>query len=320
MRGYSPKLILGKQVHPLFRDNIDAVRSAPDFYKAAAYQSRWVVQQHSNSANPYYAKYMGDVANVLMESSAIYFHLQMKLDGTGFGATLGKLQLVAFVHGYASPRRVTMYVKRLVQDGRLAYLTDGQDRRIRRLIPCEPLIRTARQNIAGIVHATAMIWPQELSPEQGVIWPREGDGPWGAEEEAFFERLFLATGKIYLSGADPLRPFSDIRHFTSKDAGSFLLASLITGAMNDAGIPSPTIEFPLNYSEVAALTGVSRTHVRNVIEGAQQRGLIAGLEEGGRSMQVTEKLIDSFERHFASLLILTRNAALDATGRCTKSN
>ncbi len=52
--------------------------------------------------------------------------------------------------------------------------------------------------------------------------------------------------------------------------------------------------------------------MRNVIEGAQQRGLITDLGEGGRSLRLTPKLIDSIERYFASLMILTKTAALQA--------
>lgn len=311
MRGFSPNLILGKQVHPLFQESIEATRKSNGFYDAVVSQGEWVRQQYSNSEDPYYAKYMGDVANVLMESSAMYFHLLKKHADQGAGATLGKLQLVAFVHGYASPRRVTMYVKRLVQDGRLEYSTDAQDRRVRRLIPCEPLISTARQNMATLLSAASYIWPQEITPEKGVRWPTVGSA-WTAEQNAFFERHFLETGKLYLSGADPLRPFPDVRHFTSKDAGSYLLFSLLLASMRGGGCPDPRAEFTLSYSDIASKTGVSRTHVRNVIEGAEERGLITGLGEGGRAMRITGKLIDAFEQYYASLMILTRVSALTA--------
>jgi hypothetical protein len=82
--------------------------------------------------------------------------------------------------------------------------------------------------------------------------------------------------------------------------------------MKGTGQPSTDAVFALNYSDAAQLTGVSRTHVRNVIEGAQERGLITDLGEGGRSMRLTPKLIDSVERYFVSLMILTKTAALQA--------
>ena len=69
MRGFSPKLVLGKQVNPLFKDRIDDVRKSPDFYVAVACEAISVLQQYSNSEDPYYSKYMGDVANVLIPHS-----------------------------------------------------------------------------------------------------------------------------------------------------------------------------------------------------------------------------------------------------------
>lgn len=309
MRGFSPRLILGKEVHPLFRNDIEMLRNSPNFFDAMRCEAQWILQQYAGNQDPYFAKYIGDVANVLMESSAIYFDLLKKHENSGAGATLGKLQLVAFVHGYASPRRVTMYVKRLVQDGRLEYSTDGGDRRVRRLLPCEPLIATARQNLAGLLSSCACLWADAFTDKAGILWPRDGSQNWSDEQKAFFERLFLEIGKRYLAGADPLRPFADVRHFTSKDAGSYLISLLMLSSMGNTGRPSADIEFSLNYSDAAAASGVSRTHVRNVIEGAEKRGLIADLGEGGRSMRITAKMIEAYEKYFASLMILTRESA-----------
>jgi hypothetical protein len=310
MRGFSPKLILGKQPHPLFLGHMEDTRNRRGFYDALQFEAGWIVSQYSNTADPYYSKYMGDVANALIESSAIYFDLLLEHEGAGAGATLGKLQLVAFVHGFASPRRVTMYIKRLVQDGRLQYACDGPDRRVRRLVPCEPLLATSRQNMLGLLLSAQRIWPDEMSA--GQVRVPAGNMDWSAEEHEYYQRLILATGKLYLSGCDPLRPFGDIRHFTSKDAGSFLLHSIILSSMKETGRPSSEITFSLNYSDAAQITGVSRTHVRNVIEGAHERGLIEDLGEGGRSMRLTPKMVDAIEQHFASLMILMKAASQQA--------
>jgi hypothetical protein len=290
---------------------MEDTRLEPGFHAALKFEADWTIGQYSNSADPYYSKYIGDVANVLIESSAIYFDLLLQIEGTGAGATLGKLQLIAFVHGYASPRRVTMYIKRLAQDGRLKYASDGLDRRVRRLVPCEPLLATSRHNMLGLLRSAQIIWPKGLAGLE-PRFPQGNTIAWTADQIAFYQRLILATGKLYLSGCDPLRPFGDVRHFTSKDAGVYLMYSLLLESMKGTGQPSTDAVFALNYSDAAQLTGVSRTHVRNVIEGAQERGLITDLGEGGRSMRLTPKLIDSVERYFVSLMILTKTAALQA--------
>ena len=45
--------------------------------------------------------------------------------------------------------------------------------------------------------------------------------------------------------------------------------------------------------------------MRNVIESAAARGLLVVSGEGGRSLRMTEKLITSYERFFACVMILT---------------
>jgi len=77
----------------------------------------------------------------------------------------------------------------------------------------------------------------------------------------------------------------------------------------------PDTEFSINYSEMARSCGVSRTHVRNVIEAAAERELLVVTGEGGRSLRMTHKFITSYERFFACLMILTEVSANKALGR-----
>lgn len=300
MRGFSPRLVLSKELHPLFADQIDGVRANSAFQKAIRMHADASRSVPGSNLDPYYAKHMGDAGNLLIEAVAYYHHLLKENQNFGVGATLGKLQKTAFVHGFASPRRVTIYVKRLVQIGRLNYSEDARDRRVRRLIPGPELCATAFRNTRDLVRAAAILWP--------------GDGYAGRidKDQRFFETLYTAMIHRYSAGADPLRPFLDVRHFTSKDAGSYLLAALIYGCLQNASKLDPRTEFTLNYSDAAAASGVSRTHVRNVIEAAEGLGLVTKKGEGGRSVQLTDKMIESYERYFACIMILARTAAQDA--------
>lgn len=273
--------------------------------RAAAFQDAVRLHAEANrraarNNDPYFAKYIGDVGNILIESAALYHHLACEVEGQGTGATLGKLQMLAFVHGFASPRRVTMYVKRMVQIGRLSYSAGVKDRRVRRLIPSDALAETARRQIHDHLRAADLAWPG-----QGLAALAQRDG-------AFLDQVFVNQVRKYIAGADPLRPFSDVRHFTSKDAGTFLLYAMIHACMEGREALLPDKEFSLSYSEAAQNNGVSRTHVRNVFEAAETRGLLSGLSEGGRTMAMTAKMVTSFESYFACQLLLTRAAALDA--------
>lgn len=277
-------------MHPHFQEAI----------RAACIPYRQVVL---DEGEPWFAKYIGDLANTILEMSALYFHLEAKYLGRGTGATLGKLQLLAFVHGFASPRRVTMYVKRMVQIGRLKYGAGAADRRVRLLTPSDALISTARRHVSLLCAGADVLAPgRELS--------RRTMG-----DDNFFYRLLLELGQAYVEGADPARPFDDVRHFTSKDAGTFLLNTMLTEGLKDRERLCPDTEFSINYSEMARNCGVSRTHVRNVIEAAAERELLVVTGEGGRSLKMTHKFITSYERFFACLMILTEVSSNKALGR-----
>ncbi len=172
---------------------------------------------------------------------------------------MGKLQLLAFVHGFASPRRVTMYVKRMVQIGRLKYGARAADRRVRLLTPSDALVQTARRHILLLCRAADV-----LAPDRDL-------GTKILADEDYFFRLFLEMGQAYVQGADPTRPFDDVRHFTSKDAGTLLLNILLSECLEGRPGLSPATEFAINYSEIARSGGVSRTHVRNVMKSAAAR-------------------------------------------------
>ncbi len=300
MRGLSPRLVLSKELHPLFAGQVDGVRANPAFQEAIRMYVDASRRAPDFNLDPYYAKHMGDAGNLLIEAVAYYHHLLKENQNFGVGATLGKLQKTAFIHGFASPRRVTIYVKRLVQIGRLSYSEDARDRRVRRLVPGPELCATAFRNTAHVMRAAAILWP--------------GDDYAGriGKDQRFFETLYMAMLQHYAAGADPLRPFSDVRHFTSKDAGSYLLAALVYGCLQNAGKLDPQTKFTLNFSDAAAASGVSRTHVRNVIEAAEGLGLVTKTGEGGRCVQLTDKMIESYERYFACVMILARAAGQDA--------
>ena len=296
-RSFSPKLILPKRIHKLFREEMEDVRAEVTFQEAIRAGCVPYRELILGEAEPWFAKYIGDLGNNILEGSALYFHLATERDGKGSGATLGKLQLLAFVHGFASPRRVTMYVKRMVQIGRLTYDTAITDRRIRRLIPSTALIETSRNQFLLLARSADLLWPG-MDIAKKIL-----------SDESYFLRVHLEYGDAYVEGADPVRPFDEVRHFTSKDAGTFLMNSMLTACIRGQTALSDTTEFAINFSDIARNCGVSRTHVRNVIEAAAERGLVVISGEGGRSLRFTRKFITSYERYYACLLILMRKSA-----------
>jgi DNA-binding FadR family transcriptional regulator len=56
----------------------------------------------------------------------------------------------------------------------------------------------------------------------------------------------------------------------------------------------------ISYADIGARFGVSRTHVRKILEQAEQAGLLHLTKKGGQFVQLTRELIDAYDRFIAA--------------------
>jgi DNA-binding FadR family transcriptional regulator len=93
------------------------------------------------------------------------------------------------------------------------------------------------------------------------------------------------------------------------DAGFLVLAILERSAAQDDG----TAKAP--FAEVARRFGISRTHVRKVLEAGAAAGLLEIRAPGDRAVALNDRLQHGLDRFFADLMSVTDHIYAIATGR-----
>jgi hypothetical protein len=197
-------------------------------------------------------------------------------------ATWPTLQLVkesmaTFGIDLASPRRIDDLVSRLVKTGYLEQRVSPQDRRIRLLAPTPKMIEQDQDWL--ISHYLPL---QVLFPTPGYAPIMRRDPAFQITQRTVAATLFAQAGQ--LMARHPL-----IFHFMRREAGIMILIKLIE--LVGAGDTTRAVF----YSDIGTRFGVSRTHVRKLLQEAEKDALVQVTRGGGHSVRLTPKLLQAFE-------------------------
>jgi biotin operon repressor len=118
--------------------------------------------------------------------------------------------------------------------------------------------------------------------------------------------------------AIPFLPFSgkllalapDLMLFFDRAAGHMISAALLQAAMS-----APDQYAAVPYADVGKRFGVSRTHVRKLLNAAQEIGLIRLQGRGGHRVQILPRLWESYDRGLAAGMFVHDALHAVVTGR-----
>lgn len=196
--------------------------------------------------------------------------------------TMGRLKEQMTEFGLSSPRRIEGLVERLVSLGFLESRPLASDRRVRLLTPTDKMIALDQDWL--IANYTPL---QVMFPDPGYSQVIERD--------LAFQRVHRVVALGFSArGADILASNPDMMLFLSRDAGSTILIKLVQMA-TAAGAAEP-----LSYTDIGALFGVSRTHVRLLLEDAERAGLVGLSGRGGWSVELKPAILSAFDRFVAA--------------------
>lgn len=146
--------------------------------------------------------------------------------------------------------------------------------------------------------------PKMLALDQGwltanyrplhVMFPDPGYGPLVDGDPDVQRAHRLVANEFFGLGAKVLAGNPAIMLFMMRDAGIMVLIKLIQMAGNRHG-PSEG----LSYADIGARFGVSRTHVRQLLQDAEQAGLVALSGRGGRFVELKPPVLEAFDRFLA---------------------
>ncbi|HMK79068.1 MAG TPA: hypothetical protein VK438_05430 [Xanthobacteraceae bacterium] len=196
--------------------------------------------------------------------------------------TTSRLKQEIALFGFASDRQVDHLVRRLCAVGFLEHRQSPADRRVRRLATTAKLRAHFGAWLAAHYAPLATLYPQH---DYGPVF----------DQDPAFHALHCRTGQPFNPAAARLMAsLPDIMLFFSRAAGSLVMSALLQAAMEsderEAGVP---------YADAADRFGVSRTHVRGLMEAAQAAGLVRLVGRGGRRVEILPRFWASHDRGMA---------------------
>jgi DNA-binding MarR family transcriptional regulator len=213
----------------------------------------------------------------------ISLHLGHDLTDRSTWPTPRRLKDELKTFGLASERRVDALVSRFIQLGYVESLPSEQDGRVRILTPTVKMMSVDRDWLA--YHYAPL---HEMFPDPGYREPM-------ARDPAFQRAQRLVAIDFSAKGAEIMASNPAVMRFMSRDAGMLVLIKLVQ--MSSAGGAAG-----LSYSDLGARFGVSRTHVRSLLEDAAQHGDVSLSGRGGYLVELNPPLLQSFDRFVADAM------------------
>jgi len=180
----------------------------------------------------------------------------------------------------ASASRVHDLVSRFVKAGYLEQRVAPQDRRVRILMPTEKMIAQDQDFLVSHHLPLQILFP---NPGYALIMTRE---------PAFQLKQRLVSRDLFALGAQILASNPIMMLFQGRDAGIMILIKMIEMAATWGG-PEP---LKISYTDLGSRFGVSRTHVRELLEEAERLDLVQLTKGGGRFVELKPRLLQAFDR------------------------
>jgi DNA-binding MarR family transcriptional regulator len=204
-------------------------------------------------------------------------------------ATWPTLRLVAdsmAEHQLASPSRVHDLVARFVKAGYLEQRQAPRDRRVRILTPTAKMIAQDQDFLVS-----------HHLPLQ-ILFPDPGYAPIMTRDVAFQLKQRLVSRDLFALGAKILADNPIMMLFQGRDAGVMILIKMIQmGGEQRSATP-----MKISYSDLGSRFGVSRTHVRELLEEAEQMSLVRLSKGTGRFVELLPPVLQAFDRFIADAM------------------
>jgi hypothetical protein len=215
----------------------------------------------------------------------VSLHLRHDVTDRSTWATPQRLKDEIRTFGMASSRRVDALVARLVQLGYVDSRPSELDGRVRILTPTTRMMSLDRDWL--VYHYTPL---HVMFPDPGYREPM-------AQDAAFQRAQRLVALDFSGKGAEIMANNPVVMRFMGRDSGILVLIKLIQMRMS-AGDG----EKGLSYSDIGARFGVSRTHVRALLEDAAEHGDVSLSGRGGRLVELKPSLRHAFDRFLADAM------------------
>lgn len=269
---HSPEEILAHPRFPAARAAfIDAVLA---FHEGDQFTSRLMVET------------MRQVTFTLL----VILHLRHDESDRSTWPTPQRLKAVIAPYGLASPRRIDALVARLVHLGFLDSRPSEQDGRVRILTPTPKMMALDREWLVYNYVPLNVMFPGDYAE------PIARDAPFQSAQR-------LVALEFAAHGAKVIASNPPVMRFMHRDAGILVLIKLMQmAAEGSAKDGAKDGAKGLSYSAIGVRFGISRTHVRALLEDAAEHGDVSLSGRGGRLVELRPSILQAFDRFLADAM------------------
>ena len=266
---------------PSFRSP-DEILAHPRFAAARAAFVDAVLAFHEG--DPFSSRLLVEAMRQVTFNLIVSLHLRYDASDRTTWPTPRRLKDELAIFGLASGRRVDALVARLVHHGYVESRPAEQDGRMRILSPTDKMMALDRD------------WLAYQYVPLHVMFPDPGYAEPLARDPAFQRAQRLIALGFSGKGAEIMAGNPAIMRFMNHDAGVLVLIKLIqmSAALEAAE--------GLSYADIGARFGVSRTHVRTLLQDAAQHGDVSLVGRGGRLVELKPAILRAFDRFLADAM------------------
>jgi hypothetical protein len=237
---------------------------------------------HVYEGDPFMVRLLLQAGRFFVFHSAAVLEAAQDLSRRETWLTVALLKQHLGLFGYASERQVDHLVARLRAVGFLEQRRAPGDGRVRLLATTDKLRAHHTEWLAAHYVPLATLYPDH---DYGMVLSRD---------RAFHGLHCRLRLPFNPAAARMMRTLPDTMLFFSHAAGPLIQSAVLKAAMD---APDPAAAVP--YIDAADRFGVSRTHVRNLMNTAQAAGLVRITGRGGRSIEILPRLWASYDRGLA---------------------
>jgi hypothetical protein len=174
--------------------------------------------------------------------------------------------------------------------GHLVPAPSDADRRLRRLTPAESLFAWHRKRCVFFFEAAAKVMPEHVQALAALDTP------------GFIAHFVRHLARIHASGFHYVEQVPDVRQFFEHSAGGSILMSIMLSGDSDDTFP-PSRPVSISFSAIARDFGVSRVHVRRLVQEGVGAGLLERAGPSGDDVAVSPRLSDAVRRVLALYIV-----------------
>ncbi|MCK1708332.1 sugar ABC transporter substrate-binding protein [Bradyrhizobium sp. 143] len=277
------------------------IRENPRFEEALCVFARDYVEPFKG--DPLLSKIATDEARHLLRGHIVFLHYRRDIGNPESGIALHRLQEFATMHGLCGKNRVAALIRLLRHADYLRPVRRDGDRRVMRLEPTELARGALRKFIVAYLKAL-----DALNGDESLQSRFERD-------DRLPEAIVANTTEMYFDNCRILDAVPEMRLFSGRDAGFAILLRLWTMFDPTRSTTGQVVSFP--YGSIAKYFGVSRAHVRRLMETAALEGYFVLHADGGRAVGIRPSLVELVKTYMSLHLALYQCAVIRVNAEVT---